>query len=696
MTQTLAERLEMARRHRFVGRTAERDKFQIALAAVEWPFQLLHLFGPGGVGKTSLLREFANIAQKAHITVIYIDGRNLDPSPTLFLHTLARLLNINETDKVLDHLAQTPGRFLIILDTYETLTPLDGWLRDVFLPQLPTRVLVILGGRNPPTLAWRTDPGWQAVMQVWPLRNLNLEEGRAFLMRRQIPAKEHAAVLNFTHGHPLALSLVADAFTHQPDLPFRPIDVPDIIKTLVERLVENVPDALHRQALEACAQVRLLTEPLLAAMLPSADAHELFNWLYSLSFIEAERHGIFPHDLAREALTADLRWRNPEWYAELHRRARAYYMARVQQGEAREQRQLLVHFIYLYRDNPLVRPYFEWQLSGSVFTDRMRPEDKKLLLEMVRRHEGEESAQLAAHWLGRVPTTVTLFREATGQPKGFLLQVALSQTTAAERTVDPAITKAWEFLQQENVALRPGQKATYFRFWLADNSYQAVSPVQSRIFLYMVQHYLTTPALAYTFLPCAVPEFWKHVFAYAVLSRLPQADFTVGGRQYGVYGHDWRVEPPMIWLQHIGERELSTSLQPSKPSGDALLVFSEADFATAVRQALRAYINLEVLQHNPLIRSRLVVERAKHPAERVEALRELLVEAAATMQQNPKQAKFYRALYHTYIQPTITQEQAAELLDLPFSTYRRYLKLGVEHVIHTLWQQEIGLGRASF
>jgi hypothetical protein len=53
-------------------------------------------------------------------------------------------------------------------------------------------------------------------------------------------------------------------------------------------------------------------------------------------------------------------------------------------------------------------------------------------------------------------------------------------------------------------------------------------------------------------------------------------------------------------------------------------------------------------------------------------------------------AKFYRAVYHTYLQPAVTQEQAAEVLDLPFSTYRRHLRSGIEELTARLWAREIG------
>ena len=36
----------------------------------------------------------------------------------------------------------------------------------------------------------------------------------------------------------------------------------------------------------------------------------LFEWLRGLSFVESGADGLFPHDLARDVLDADLRWRD--------------------------------------------------------------------------------------------------------------------------------------------------------------------------------------------------------------------------------------------------------------------------------------------------------------------------------------------------------------------------------------------------
>ena len=691
MSPSLFDKLEAMRRQQFVGRTTEQEVIREALTAAELPFVLLYLFGPGGVGKTSLLRETLHLARQLQIQTCLLDGRDLDPSPASFLSALQQWLKTPDSDAVFTALAQQNGRFLLLLDTAELLKPLDGWLRDTFLPQLPGNVLVIIAGRNPPSLRWRTDPGWQQLMRVLSLKNLNQEESRAFLMRRQVPAREHVAVMQFTHGHPLALSLVADVFAQQPDTRFAPEEAPDIIKTLLDQFMQEAPSTHHRAALEASSQVRLLNEPLLGAMLQVDDPHPIFTWLRDLSFIDAERRGLFPHDLAREAMAVDLHWRNPTWQAELHNRARKYYIDRFSEGGAREQRQVLSDYIFLHRDNPMIRPYFEWQSSGTVFTDLYKPEDKFHILQMIGTHEGETAVRIAEHWLERQQSNVFVFRQADGSLQGVLLLVSLEKTTAADHKLDPGAAVIWDYLTR-HAPLRPGETATLFRFWMARDEYQAVSPVQSRIFLNMVQHYLTTPGLALTFIPCAEPEFWTAVFGFADLHRITQADFTVGERTFGLYGHDWRVTPPLNWLALMAERELGGAISIPDHSQQPSLVLDEAAFTEAVHDALRDMTNELALQDNLLLQTRLITEAAGPTAgraERINTLKKVLYEGAEAMQAHPRQTKWYRALYHTYLQPAATQEQAAELLDIPFSTYRRHLRSAVQYVKDRLWHQEI-------
>lgn len=696
MASRLADHLSAARLRTFVGRENERNYFQQLITSHELPFYVLQIFGPGGVGKTTLLKEFVSMCNQTLIAAFYVDGRNFEATPGGFLAALNMAMQLDPAASGLEALsaASSQHRQVILIDTYEILTPIDGWLREVFLPQLPENVLVVIAGQRPLSSEWRTDSGWQCLFRTIPLRNLTPQESLAYLEKRNVPAEQHQRVLDFTHGHPLALCLVADVFAQRPGINFQPETAPDVVKTLLEQLVQKVPGPAHRTALEACALLRLTTEPQLAAMMQTSDAHELFEWLRGLSFIEAGSQGLFPHDLAREALNADLRWRNPDWYAELHRRARNFYAARLQSSRGLEQQKVLFDYIFLHRDNPVVRPFLEWQESSNLMTDQLRSADVPVIVGLVEKYEGRTSARLAEYWIKRQPQGVRVLRDSKQQVEGFMIMVGLHLLEEEDLKVDPAVAAAWNYLQRQ-APLRPGEIGTYFRFWMDRDTYQSVSATQSLIFINAVQHYLTTPGLAYTFFSCQEPDFWQPVLEYAALTRLEEAGFEAGGRCYGAFGHDWRAMPPLAWLALLADREIAgqsqeavATPQPSTP----LVVLSQPEFFEAVDDALRDFARPGGLSQNPLLRSRLVVEQVKEsgaPADRVTTLQALLKKACEALQASPKEAKYYRALYHTYLHPAATQEQAAELVDVPFSSFRRHLKAGVTRVEEILWQKEL-------
>ena len=698
MSIRLADRLDEARHQQFVGREAELELFSSALAASELPFFILYIFGPGGVGKTSLLREFRYLGRQVGVQTTYLDMRDVPPSPQTFIDTLRLALGLSSETSLFETLSGQTDRHIIMIDTYETLAPLGSWLRQVFLPQLSENILVVLAGRDPSSLTWRTDSGWRELIHTIALRNFSQEESEAFLDRRQVPVDHYQVIFDFTHGHPLALSLIADEFAQrdQPLSEFKPEAAPDMIKTLLDRFVQDVPSSTYRAALEACAQVRLMTEPLLATMLAIPEADEIFEWLRRLSFVESKAQGVYLHDLAGKTLAVDLRWRNADLYQELLKRARTYYRSRLPLVNVEEQQRLIVDYIYLHRHNPVVQPFISGSGEVAALVDVAHDSDWPALTKMVARHEGETSAALAARWFKRQPQGVIVIRslemDAEAGPLGFLMTIALEQAQAESLAVDPATQMAWNYLT-EYAPLRSGEKASLFRFWMAGDTYQHLSPTQALIGVNMVRHYLTTPGLAFTFFPCADPDFWAPLCAYANLKRIPEADFVVDDRHYGVYGHDWRVVPPLKWLDLMAEREtMLTAQAPLFPAvTESLVVLSRSEFEKAVRQALRDFSKVEALHTNPLLHSRLVARSTEMPlAERVARLQRLLQAASKTVESSPRQVKFYRALYHTYLNPAPTQEKAAETLNLPFSTYRRHLKAGIIQVTNLLWQQEIG------
>lgn len=697
MNKNLEDFVRNERQQWFVGRQMERSAFQAVLREAERKGAVFFVFGPGGIGKTTLLREWEAMAQSLGVPTAFLDGRYIHAHIPAFIENVVRALGGESETSLEELLGRLPCPPAIFLDGYEALQGLEAWLREDFIPRLPAGSIVVIASRHPPSLKWRTDPGWAQLIRVFPLRNFSFEETAEYLRRRGIPESQHRTAFSLTWGHPLALALVADILQQQPGRLPEIEAIPDLFSSLLEIFLEEVPTPAHRAALEACALVRSLSEPLLAEAIGQADVEALFNWLRRLSFVESGPHGLRLHDVVRESILADLQWRNPERYRDLHRKAQSYYMRRLNELQDPTRLELLVDYIYLHRRHPLLRPFFvelriRWAAEDTFFIDHPTPSEHHQLLEWIALYEGEISASLAEHWFHRQPDGLIVVRDQSKEIRGFLLALRLEDIAPAESSIDPAIDIALSWLQR-HAPLRPGERGLYFRFWMARDTYQDLSPVQSLLGLEMVRLCLTTPRLALSFFPFSNPEFWAPLFAYAEIPRWPHVDFEIGGRRYGVYGQDWRKTPIPLWLARLGKKEAEPVAEPFQPPSDeSIVVLNFSDFREAVRQGFRDLHRIDRLAENPLARSRLVLSRTgwQAPAEKRGAqLQQMLLEAARRLQASPKDARKYQALHFTYIEPLGSQERIAERLDLPLSTYRRYLQSALDQITAWLWEQEL-------
>src|SRR5579859_5461479 len=85
---SLAGAIEALDARTFVGRERELSVFREWLDAEPQPFKILYVCGPGGVGKTALLRRFQHTAQQLGRYVVPIDGRDVRSTRQGFLRAL--------------------------------------------------------------------------------------------------------------------------------------------------------------------------------------------------------------------------------------------------------------------------------------------------------------------------------------------------------------------------------------------------------------------------------------------------------------------------------------------------------------------------------------------------------------------------------------------------------------------------------
>jgi hypothetical protein len=679
----LGDLLRSRRLESFVGRAAEVEIFLAALDTTDVPFSVLYIYGPGGIGKSTLMDLLAAHAEEKLAHVIRIDGRGMPVSVEAVLDALRESLDVPDG---VGPIGSGLGRIVLLLDSYEHLIPLDDWLRTRLLPRLPQTALTVITGRAAPSAAWRADPAWGELLRVVSLRNLSPEESREYLRRRGLAAASHDRLIEMSHGHPLGLSLLVDvaagggaAFDPAP---------PDLVAALLRQFLDVVPDRQQRRALEVCALARVSTEALLRDALETDDAHDPFTWLRGLSFVEAGADGLFPHELARDVLDVDLRWRDPEGYKHTFRRVRSHIHNNVMTAHGRAQQRAIYDEKFVFRNLPGVLSPVDWSAWGERYPEPAQPTDRSAILELVAINEGDESAEIASRWFDRQRDGFVVIREADGTLRGFLGLLNLTAASVADRAADPGVLAAWERANSPG-RVRTGEIVMQTRFVIDRLAYQSPSPTLNATPVVQLQRWVRTPSLAYDFLTLADPDRWDDYFALADLPRVDGADFTVGQRRYGLFCHDFRSVPLGALLDLWTERALGQEITPPRTGRPDVLVPSETDFADAVRQALHDMHRADLLARNPLLNTRLLRERVGTASPSAADLKALIFEAMATLREHPRDDKLLRAVERTYFRPSATQEAAAAALGLPFSTYRRHLSQGVARIVSWCWEREV-------
>ncbi|NJP95127.1 ATP-binding protein [Nonomuraea sp. FMUSA5-5] len=668
----LGERLDAAREEAFTGRAAHLAAFRDALEG--GPVAVLFVHGPGGIGKTSLLRRYAREARGYGRHVVRIDGRSLVPSPGAFGSAAAAALD--------------DPRAVLLVDDFERCQGLEEWLSESFLPRLPATVLTVIAGRQPPGSRWSEDAGWARAMRVLPLGNLREEEARSLLHALGVAAPRHEALLRVTGGHPLALGMAARLALGSGDpLSDLPGELPgDVLRHLLDRLVGEVPTPGHRRALEVCAHVLDTTQALLRTVLPD-QAGELFAWLRRQPYIVPGRHGLHPHDLVRDLLDADLRWRDPDGYQEMHEQVRAYLVERARTASGAEVLPATLALSYLHRHNGFVARFITWRGDGGLHEDALLPADRTAVLSLVERAEGARSAAVAAFWLERQPSAFRVYRTVRGEPVAVLAWLRLEAERQDEVERDPVVAAAWEHVRARR-PLRPGEEIGVARFLVHPAAHERPSPAMDLMIHRVLAQFIHGRRLAWSFTALRDP-FWGPLMAYIDQRALPRP-VLAGDRPTTLYAHDWRAVPVGRWLEFSGTVELGGPAEPpiagSTPRRrPAFAVLTREQFAAAVTQALQDLRRPDRLAAGPLMRTRLVAG-AEDGRER---LRELLTSAIGALAGDPRTAKLHRALATAYLHAAPTQEAGAERLAVSLSTYRRHLARGTELIIEELWEREL-------
>jgi hypothetical protein len=643
---TLAAHLEDRDRARFVGRGSELAFLERCLDD-DPPASVILIHGPGGIGKSTLLRELARRAEPRGYETFFVEGRELPPMPDALEAVLSG--------------ARESAQPLVVIDTYERMTALDGYLRRGLLPSLPARSVVVIAGRRSPEPAWFSG-GWEGVATELELRALDPQDALNLLAVHGLTDERAPAVVEWADGSPLALALAAETAAADHDWePEEGSEKPEIVRSLIRRLAEAELEGVRLSALGVAAIARVTTVPLLRAVLAASDPDVAYEQLRSLTFTEPLGDGLTLHELVRKALRADLRRRDQERERELRRRIVDYLYDQSRLGDPL----LAIEMAHLI-ENAAIKWGFGWEGSVDYRIDDVGPGDAELVEKILMSRDFGEWWRLSRRFFVESPERVAVARDATDRLCGYL--VCMSPATAPEFAHDDPLVGPW--LAHARADARLGDAVLWHDS--VDFSGDRRGRVQAMLGMAgVLRSGAPNPRFAYMPINPANPD--ALTFARALgAEHLAGLDLDIGRRRIECHRIDYGAGGLLAAQRAVVYSELGLPAPILGDGGEQQIELED------VREALRNFRVPHELARSPLA-------NGERPEDRAESVREQLRDAAdRAFGDNENEKLLRRVLIRGYLEPAASHEQAAIDLSLSRAAYFRRLRAAAERVAEHL------------
>lgn len=402
---TLRDRVADRDARSFVGRGAELDVFERVLEGDD-PARVVFVHGPGGIGKSALLREVVRRARRRGYDAIWVDGREVAPFPQQIESMVADVVDAHPA--------------IVVFDSYELIASLDGSLRDVVVPDLPEETIVVFASRQPPARGW-FEGGWATLVRTLPVGPLAREDAVRLARSHGAGAEDVAALVDRSHGSPLALVAGAESGPEGS------------VAALAERLLGDEVEPSRYRTLGVAALARVTTPEMLADVLGDGDPQDSFKWLASRSFTEPVANGVAMHGLVADAVRAQLRVQDPAGEAELRRRIADHLHRRALGGH----RGLSTELQHLVVD-PNVRWGFASDVGERYHIDAIRPGDAGIIGSILEAVGEGAWWSLTRVFLEQHPEFCGVARGPDGRVGGYFVAVSPGSAPPAAE-VDPLL-----------------------------------------------------------------------------------------------------------------------------------------------------------------------------------------------------------------------------------------------------------------
>jgi DNA-binding CsgD family transcriptional regulator len=551
---SVSDRLAAAAAAALVGRAEERARLT-ALLAPDGPAAVF-VHGPGGIGKTTLV---TGTLSSLPLNCVSLDGRQMEPTVPGALAALGTALGgpAPPSPTAAAEQIAAAGVDVLVIDSFERLNLLDGWIRNELTFVLPATVTTLLVGRRGPNVAWRTAPGWRTLLGELQVGPLTVGDVDQLLAAHGIRGHDAERIRTFARGHPLAIVVAAEALARRPGLPLGSGAPAEVVEELFAVMLDDLGPP-ERAVAEATSVLRRVTLPLLAAVVDEPDVEQAWRALRALPFTVTTAAGVEFSGLAAAVLLEALELRDPTRVRTLRTRAARAILGSHAYGPDWESTADLLHLV----QNPLIRNAYAPPGMVQHPVEQARSEDHDEIVAIVRRFAGEESARLTERWWRARRDTFAVVRAADGGVAAFSVTAAVDDRAGSGRE-DPLLQAVADHLRDD--PMPPGTGAVVFRWALGRRHGERPTPELATLVIDLKRTYLQLRATlrrvysAVTDWPAAAPVL--RVMGFDLVSEV-----AVGGRQFVLGCLDFGPGGVDAWIGRHVLAELAGPV-PAQPIG---------------------------------------------------------------------------------------------------------------------------------
>jgi DNA-binding CsgD family transcriptional regulator len=453
-----------------------------------------------------------------------------------------------------------------VIDGFERLNLLDGWIRNDLISALPATVTTLLVGRRGPNVAWRAAPGWRALLGELPVGPLTGGDVDLLLATHGLHGDDAVRIRAFARGHPLAAVAAAEALGRRPGLPLGSGAPAEVVEELFTVMLDDLGPR-ERALAEAASVLRRVTLPLLAAIVDEPDIEQAWQTLRGLPFTVTTAAGVELSGLAAPIVLEALELRDPARVRTLRTRAARTILDSLAHGPDWASTADLLHLV----QNPLIRNAYAPPEMLQHPAEQARSEDHDEIVAIARRFAGEQSVRLVERWWQARRDTFAVVRAVEGGVAAFSVTAIVDHLVGSARE-DPLVQAVADHIRDD--PMPPGTDAVVFRWALGRRHGERPTPEVAALVTDLKRTYLELRATlrrVYTI----VADWQAGAPVLRVMGFDLLTEVAVGDRRFVVACLDFGPGGVDAWIgRHVlAEHARPVPAQTLRPGADRPPVF---------------------------------------------------------------------------------------------------------------------------